>query len=81
MYLVVRVHENRRCESHTLRTDVGLNKFLSVLSTFTVRYWWKSVQEITHNDAEIRDNGRRKGRIFLTDVNEVAFTRTVKLYL
>jgi hypothetical protein len=63
MYLLLNVcihacHENWRCESHTLRTDVGLNKFLPVPSIFTVRCWWKSVQEIAHNDAEFRDNRR-----------------------
>jgi hypothetical protein len=57
------------------RTDVGLNAFLSVPSTYNVRRWWKSVQEIAHNDAEFRDHRRRKGRVFLTDVNEIAFTR------
>jgi hypothetical protein len=70
-----RARENRRCENHTLRTDVGLNKFLFVPSTFTVRFWWKSVQENAHNGAEIGDNRRREGHIFLTDANEITFTR------
>lgn len=39
-------HENRRSDSHTLLRSV--NRLLSVLPIFTVRFWWNSVLRDLH---------------------------------
>jgi hypothetical protein len=70
--------ENRCSERHTVH--VGAKVFLSVLSTFVVRFGWNSVEEIRTWccwDCDFHENRRKESHTVLTNINEITCLRTL----